>query len=199
MISSCAKVVCDDSVTDNELVMKVQKGKIEYFDCIIERYDQKLFLYVMRFLCNPEETRDLVQNVFVKTLNNIDSFDTSKKFSSWIYRIAHNETMNWFAKNNQRKIVSIDDLTNTRDYLETADASQTALEEWFMIELRDDLADALEKMPKNYAEVLRMKYFEDRSYKEISEILGKPTSSIGTLLRRAKKRLLVIVLKSDRL
>lgn len=199
MIFESDKMTCAEEMTDNDIIALVQGGNSEYFDCIIDRYNQKLFLYVMRFVCNAEEARDLVQNVFVKTLNNIESFDIEKKFSSWIYRIAHNEAMNWFAKNDQRKMVSIDDINNVKDYLDTADASNTALEEWFQIELRDSLADALEKMPRHYAEVLRMKYFEDRSYKEMSEILGKPTSSVGTLLRRAKKRLLVIVLKSDRL
>lgn len=193
------KMNCDDNITDNEIAKKVQKGDVDFFNCIIERYEQKLFLYVMRFIKNPDEAHDLVQNVFIKTLNHIDSFDTDKKFSSWIYRIAHNETMNWFAKNKQRKTVSIDNLNSTKDHLDAANDSETALEEWFHIELRDDLADALEQLPDHYAHVLRMKYFEDRSYKEMSEILDKPTSSVGTLLRRAKKRLLVIVLKSDRL
>lgn len=197
--NSSDKRECRDDMGDNEVVAKVQDGDVAFFDCIIQRYEHKLFLYVMRFLNNPEEARDLVQNVFIKTLNHIDSFDIEKKFSSWIYRIAHNETMNWFAKNKQRKTVSIDDLNSTKDYLETADPSSTALEEWFQIELRHNLADALNQLPDHYAEVLRMKYFEDKSYKEISKILGKPTSSVGTLLRRAKKRLLVIVLKSDRL
>ena len=190
---------CDPEMTDNEIVTKVQCGAIDFFDCIIARYEQKLFVYVMGFVKNADEAHDLVQNVFVKTLNHIESFDVEKKFSSWIYRIAHNEAMNWFAKNKKRKIVSIEELNTAKDHLEAADESGTALEEWFHIELRDELSDALAQLPEQYADVLRMKYFEDRSYKEISEVLDKPTSSVGTLLRRAKKRLLVIVLDSDRL
>jgi RNA polymerase sigma-70 factor, ECF subfamily len=187
---------CNDALDDNEIVKKVQGGDVTYFDCIIERYEQRLFVYVMGFIRNHDEARDLVQNVFVKALNHIESFDTEKKFSSWIYRIAHNEAMNWFSKHKQRRTVSIDELSSTKDHLEASDGTDTALEEWFYIELRDEMSDALAQLPKRYADVLRMKYFEDRSYKEISEILKKPTSSVGTLLRRAKKRLLVIVVRS---
>ncbi|PID52505.1 MAG: hypothetical protein CR972_01645 [Candidatus Moraniibacteriota bacterium] len=188
---------CGEKMTDSEIVKKVQGGDVYFFDCIIARYEQRLFVYVMGFVKNADEARDLVQNTFVKTLNHIESFDTEKKFSSWIYRIAHNEAMNWFAKNTKQKTVSIEELHTTKDHFEATDESDTALEEWFHIELRDELSDALAQLPEQYAEVLRMKYFEDKSYKEMSEILGKPTSSVGTLLRRAKKRLLVIVLESD--
>ncbi len=187
-----------DVWSDNDIVAQVQKGKTHYFDHIITRYDNKIFSYVMGFIKNAEESRDVVQIVFIKTLNHIDSFDCNKKFSSWIYRIAHNETMNWFTKHNQQKTISIDDISNAKDYSDTADASGTALEEWFQIELRDELSDALGELPDQYAQVIRLKYFEDRSYKEISKIIDKPISSVGTLIRRAKKRLLAIVLLSGK-
>ncbi len=193
------KTVCPEHMTDNAIVENVQGGAVDFFDCIIARYEQKLFVYVMGFVKNADEARDIVQNVFIKTLNHIDSCDTSKKFSSWIYRIAHNETMNWFARNKNKKTVSIEELHTSKEHLTIADAGSTALEEWFHIELCDELSDALEQLPEQYRNVLRMKYFEDKSYKEMSDIIGKPTSSVGTLLRRAKKRLLVIVLASDRL
>lgn len=199
MVSPREIKVCTLTSDDNEIVAKIQKGEVEFFDCIIERYRQRLFLYVMRFVKNTEESHDLVQIVFIKTLNNIHSYDTEKKFSSWIYRIAHNETMNWFGKNNQRKTISIENLNNARDCLETADTAETVLEQWFYAELQDDLESALVKLPKQYAKVLRMKYFEDKSYKEISEELNKPTNTVGTLLRRAKKRLLTIIKKSHQL
>ncbi|MFA5986989.1 MAG: sigma-70 family RNA polymerase sigma factor [Parcubacteria group bacterium] len=187
-----------DVMEDNEIVAKVQNGEEAFFDCVIKRYEQKIFAYIMRLVKNADEARDLTQIVFIKSLRHIDSFDTNKKFSSWIYRIAHNETMNWFGHNNHNRTVSIDDVNGvaTRDF---ADSADVALEEWFQAELRDELRDALAQLPVHYAEVLRMKYFEDKSYKEIGDILHKPVSSVGTLIRRAKKRLLVIVLQSERL
>jgi len=189
---------CDNTKDDNYIIICVQKGNSEYFDEIIARYEQKLFYYVMRFVGNADEARDIVQNVFIKALKHIDSFDTDKKFSSWIYRIAHNETMNYLTRNQHRKCMSIDDDNTKRDCVDIANMENTALDEWFQIELYDELHSAVARLPKEYAQVIRMRYFEDMSYKEISEKIKKPTSSVGTLLRRAKKRLLLIVLESDK-
>ena len=192
------EIQCDDEMDDNDIIEAVQCGNSDCFDIIITRYEQKLFFYVMRFVNNPDEARDLVQNVFIKSLKHIDSFDLEKKFSSWIYRIAHNETMNWFTRNSHRKCVSIDDVNLTKNDVETATATSTALDEWFQMELHDELQDAVSQLPDNYAQVIRLRYFDDQSYIEISKIIKKPTSSVGTLLRRAKKRLLLVVLESDK-
>ncbi len=190
--------VCYDTAPDNDVITKVQSGDVDFFDCIIARYEQRIFRYIMRFVKNPDEARDLTQIVFIKALNHISTFDTEKKFSSWVYRIAHNETMNWLNRRNTNRTVSIDDVESGAVH-DIADSTNMALEEWFQVELRDALRDALAQLPAQYAEVLRMKYFEDRSYKEISDVLDRPVSSVGTLIRRAKKRLLVIVLKSKKL
>lgn len=190
--------VCFDLLPDNEVIARVQSGSVDFFDCVIARYEKRIFRYIMRFTKNADETRDLTQIVFIKALNHIATFDTQKKFSSWIYRIAHNETMNWLGRSHNGRTISIEDV-NSGAMHDVVDGSVMAVEEWFQAELRDELKDALAQLPPHYANVLRMQYFEDRSYKEIGEILGKPVSSVGTLIRRAKKRLLIIVLRSKRL
>lgn len=192
-------MVCTSSYDEGEIVAFVQKGEYEYFDCIITQYEKKIFAYVRRFVSDPDEAHDVVQIVFMKALRHIESFDRQRKFSSWLYRIAHNEIMNSFARNDRKNTVSIEDLQQSKDMIDSADPTETALDEWFHIELRDVLHDAVAQLPQQYADVIRMKYFEDRSYKEISDLLGKPVSSVGTLIRRAKKRLLVLVVRSGRL
>ena len=191
--------MCEDLLDDPVIIAKVQAGEHHFFDCIITRYEKRIFAYVMRFINDAEETHDVVQIVFMKALKHIDSFDQEKKFSSWLYRIAHNEAMNWFARSKHKRTISFDDVHQSKDLLDMADATGTALDEWFHIELHDVLHDAVAQLPKQYADVIRMKYFEDRSYKEISDAVGKPVSSVGTLIRRAKKRLLILVMRSERL
>lgn len=191
-------MVCFDLLSDSEIIVHVQSGNVEFFDCVIVRYEQRIFRYIMRFVKNPEEARDLTQIVFIKALNHIATFDTQKKFSSWVYRIAHNETMNWLGRNHNGRTISIEDMSSGAMH-DVMDGSVMAVEEWYQAELRDELKDALAQLPRHYADVLRMQYFEDRSYKEIAELLGKPVNSVGTLIRRAKKRLLAIVLRSKRL
>lgn len=184
--------------TDEEIIALVQAGKQAFFDVIIERYREKLFFYIMRFVKNEDETKDVLQNVFVKALKNVDSFECERKFSSWVYRIAHNEAVNWVTRKN-KKTVSIDDLDVKDSNFLASDEFSASMEKWFNLELKEVMREAIKKLPESYAEVIHLRYIEDMSYKEIAEILDKPVSSVGTLVRRAKKKLLEIVINSERL
>ena len=190
--------MCADVGDDAAVVARVRAGHQQYFSCIIMRYEKKLHAYVRRLAPQRDDVDDIVQTVFIKALHNLDTFDARKKFSPWLYRIAHNETMNWFNARARRRTVSIDDPA-TSAHTMIADDTATALDEWFAAELRGALHDAVSDLPAHYAAVIRMHYFDDMSYKEIAAALDKPVSSIGTLLRRAKKRLLGIVVSSGRM
>lgn len=184
--------------TDEEIIALVQAKNQAFFDVIIERYREKLFFYIMRFVKNEDEAKDVLQNVFVKALKNIETFDCERKFSSWIYRIAHNEAVNWVTRKN-KDTVSIDDLGIQESNFLVSDDFDVSMEKWFHLELRDVMREAIKKLSKSYAEVIKMRYIDDMSYKEIAEVLDKPVNSVGTLVRRAKKKLLEIVMDSERL
>lgn len=183
--------------TDEEIIALVKQGRQEFYNLIIERFREKLFFYIMRFVKNEDETKDVLQNVFIKSLKNIQSFDCERKFSSWIYRISHNEAVNWVTQKS-RSFISIDDLEEKGDFILSNNDSDISMENWFNLELKEMMKKAIDDLPENYAEVIKMYYFEEMSYKEIADVLNKPVSSIGTLIRRAKKRLLEIVLRSER-
>ena len=80
--------------TDEEVAALVQKGDIDSFRILVERYDPKLTRYAKRFFFHGDDGKDIVQEVFIKAYVNIKSFDTARRFSPWIYRIAHNEFVN---------------------------------------------------------------------------------------------------------
>ena len=84
--------------TDEYIAGQVQTGNVQSFGTLVERYEEKLRRYARRFLFGYTDAEDLVQDVFVKSYTNIQSFDTSRSFSSWIYRIAHNEFINAIKK-----------------------------------------------------------------------------------------------------
>src|SRR4051812_40190205 len=85
-------------LSDEELAKSVQEGDTEKFGILMERYSAKLFRYGKKFLSNEDNIEDVVQDVFIKTYQNIKSFDTSQRFSPWIYRIAHNTYINALKK-----------------------------------------------------------------------------------------------------
>jgi len=84
--------------TDEAIAARVQNGDADAFSVLLERYEKKIFRYAGKFLSHPDDIKDIVQDVFVKAYVNIKSFDASRRFSPWIYRIAHNEFINALKK-----------------------------------------------------------------------------------------------------
>ena len=134
-----------------------------------------------------------MQNVFSKTYNSIGNFDTSRKFSSWIYRIAHNETINFLKRKSKRYTVSWEDISTSKDKLDTSTSDEQPEEKWAQQEITREVTEALKKLPAKYQQVLKLRYFQEYSYEDIGEMLGKPVNTIGTLINRAKKKLLEVV------
>jgi RNA polymerase sigma-70 factor (ECF subfamily) len=186
-----AKKVKD--LSDSDLVKIIIKKNPEAYREIVKRYQRKLFVYLYHLVGNREETEDILQNVFVKVYNNLKKFKTRKKFSSWIYRIAHNEAVNFLKKRSQKKFVSWEDVIISKEKMEISSHERSPLEHWIKKELSKEVETALEKLPAKYKEVLILRYFSEKSYEEIGEILKKPINTVGTLINRAKKKLLDVI------
>jgi len=180
---------------DGALIKLVQKKNPAAYKEIVRRYQGKLFAYLYRLVGNREEAEDILQNVFVKVYKNIKRFDTQRKFSSWIYRIAHNEAVNFLKRRGKRRQVSLEDIETTKDKLDTASLDKSPIDAWISKELKREMREALNKLPIKYKEVLTLRYFLDKSYEEMGEILGKPVNTVGTLINRAKKKLMEIIKK----
>lgn len=175
---------------DNELVELVRNKNQDYYGEIIRRYQGKLFAYLYRLIGNKEETEDLLQNVFIKTFRNLHSFDTNRKFSSWIYRIAHNEAVNFIKRRYLKRFISWEDVSATKDKLEMKSMEDDPVDIWLKKETVKEVDMAINKLPMKYKQVLLLRYYSDKSYEEISDILKKPVNTVGTLINRAKKKLL---------
>ncbi len=180
-------------LSDNEIVKLVIAKNQRAYQELMRRYQIKLYSYLYRLIRDKEESEDLLQGIFMKVYGNIKSFDTRRKFSSWIYRIAHNEAVNFLKKRSRRHLISIEDIQSSKDKLEIIDIGKSPIDAWIGKELKKEMQEALEKLPPKYKEVLMLRYYYDKSYEEMSEVLGKPVNSVGTLLNRAKKKLMEIM------
>lgn len=179
--------------TDSQLVKLVQNRQNNIYDEIVHRYQRKLFIYLYHFVGNRDEAEDILQNVFVKSYRNIKRFDTSKKFSSWIYRIAHNEAVNFMKRRNRKRFISWEDIVNTKDKLDTQSPERTPEETWIRKEIKQEVDKALKRLPEKYQEVLKMRYYQTKTYHEMAKILKKPVNTVGTLINRAKKKLWEVI------
>jgi RNA polymerase sigma-70 factor, ECF subfamily len=172
------------SDSDEDIVKKIQSGQINLFSHIVDRYQAPLSRYLKRLLnCSQSDIQDLLQETFLKSFQNIQSFDTQRKFSSWIYRIAHNQAVDFMKRSSLLKFVSLPDL----DLFEKKQIlpEETAENE----DLKKELLDGLSLLDSKYKEVLQLYYFEDQTYEEISDILHIPVNHVGVLMYRAKKKL----------
>lgn len=175
--------------TDEEIARKVQLGDAESFGILIERYEPKISRYARKFIYNGEDAKDLVQEAFIKAYANIQSFDAGRSFSSWMYRVAHNEFINAIKKKSRMPIFQFDFDT----VFPQPTAEETTDSETNKKELREMLDKCLGKLDPKYREPLVLYYFEDMDYKEIAEILEVPVSTVGVRLQRGKANLKKIV------
>ncbi|MEA1926075.1 MAG: RNA polymerase sigma factor [Patescibacteria group bacterium] len=175
-----------DLRSDEELVKLAKKNKSCYV-CLMERYEDKMMRYVRRISgVNIETAEDIVQNVFLKVYVNLNAFKQDLKFSSWLYRIAHNETINYWRRNKKRSgsDISWDNNEALKNIIK--DEHNTEQEVYQKI-TNEQLIETLKGMDEKYRSVLILNYLEGKSYQEIADILKKPIGTVGTLLNRAKK------------
>tara|TARA_B100000315_G_scaffold242958_1_gene265784 strand:- start:431 stop:1006 length:576 start_codon:yes stop_codon:yes gene_type:complete len=172
--------------SDEELVPIVLKNQ-DYFVYLIERYKTKLLYYIRRISnCSIEDAEDILQDVFIKTYTNLNNFDINLKFSSWIYRITHNQVISNYRKLKARPqsiSLGVDD-----NFLENIASSLDITKEVELQFLKERIDDTLKKLDIRYREVLVLKFLEEKDYKEISDILKKPMGTVATLINRAKKQ-----------
>ena len=178
------------NLSDEQLVKKIRSENSELYAEIVKRYQQGLYRY-LRYLTNqPAEAEDLVQDVFIKAYRNLFGFDTKRKFSSWIYRIAHNEGVNYLKKAARRKDVSLEYLDFTVPAPDDCSENQLTREE-----TKRKIQKCLGELKPKYRESLVLYYFEEKSYQEISDILRIPRGTVGTLISRGRSILKAIYQK----
>jgi RNA polymerase sigma-70 factor (ECF subfamily) len=173
--------------SDEELVTKTLNDK-QMFGLLVDRYEAKLTRYIARLgVRNPDDQLDVLQEIFLKTYKNLNGFDTSLQFSSWIYRIAHNEAVSWYRKRNVRPEGHL--IADSDELLSFVSSSEDSQEIEFDRSVNAEAVnEALMRVDEKYREVIILRYFEHKEYEEISDILKIPIGSVGTLLHRGKKQ-----------
>jgi len=172
--------------TDEQLVEATLKNP-EMYALLVERYEEKLLRYIMRISVNTkEDAEDVLQDVFLSAYKNLNDFDQDLKFSSWIYRIAHNKVISHFRKITARpKTTTYEGDSQLLNILSSDEDIARDLERKYTAE---EVKNILEQLDERYREVLVLKFLEEQDYKEISDILEKPMGTVATLISRAKKQ-----------
>lgn len=160
-------------MTDKEIIELYKAGQREKaFSEIVESYSERLYWHVRRFLCSHEDTDDLLQEIFIKVWSSLSSFRGESQLYTWIYRIATNESLNYLQKQKIRAALRFEDITSKLDDKIDEDSGVDGNE------AQKALMKAVSRLPSKQKTVFIMRWFDDLSYEEISEILG---TSVGAL------------------
>jgi len=171
---------------DSELVVLTLADQ-DNFLYLTKRYENRLLRYIKRISgFNQEEAEDILQDTFIKVYQNLNNFDDSLKFSSWIYRITHNQVISHHRKIKARPEYYSGQLNE--EILHNLASDLDIAKEVDKQYLHQNINKILANLDFKYREILVLRFLEERGYKEISDILKKPAGTVATLLNRAKKR-----------
>ncbi len=164
--------------TDEELILAIQQGDISSYEQLVKRYQRGLYFFVMRILHDDAASADVVQDSLVKVYQIIDTIDTRRKFSTFLFEIAKNASFSILRK--KQKIVSLDVIGDIED-------DKSFIENYLRQDIAERVHASVQSLAEKYKIVLQLYYFEDASYEEIAKKLRIPVNTVRTHLKRAKE------------
>ncbi len=180
---------------DKQLVGLCRRGDERAARELVERFQRPVFSIVYRMVRDRERAEDLTQETFVRTFNNLDRYDRSYKFSSWLFKIAYNLTVDHLRKKELRTIsihgspdaVTADQQEATSVTLESyEEAPDVRLES---LELAGQLEEAIGQLRAEYRTAILLRHVEGRAYEEIADIMDIPLGTVKTYIFRARRQL----------
>ena len=172
------------SMTDEQLVKAYAGGNNEAFDTLLKRHQDRIFNYILRIIKNEDIANDIFQETFVKAILTIKQgrYTENGKFPAWISRIAHNLIIDYYRQEKSENVQSAD--IEQVNILNRKDLCEATIEDVIIADqIRDDVKFLIELLPELQKEVLKMRYYQNLSFKEIAEITGV---SINTALGRMR-------------
>ncbi|WP_042454368.1 RNA polymerase sigma factor SigW [Neobacillus dielmonensis] len=172
-------------------IKQVMKGDHDAFGDIVELYKNSIFQLCFRMLGNRHEAEDLAQEAFIRAFVNIESFNQDLKFSTWLYRIATNLCIDRLRKKKpdyylDAEVAGTEGLTMYSQIPSNTPLPETEVES---LELQETVQNEILKLPEKYRSAIVLKYIEDLSLNEISEILDLPLGTVKTRIHRGREAL----------
>lgn len=171
-------------LSDSELVemLREPRTRREGFAVLVKQYSEKLYWKVRRIVLSHEDANDVLQNVFIKVWSNLQNFQGKSSLSTWLYRIAVNESLDFLRKQKLSDRVSADE--------DVSVASRLMSDEYFDgDEVQARLQEAVARLPEVQRMVFNLKYFEEMKYSEMSQILNTSEGALKASYHLAVKKI----------
>lgn len=174
----------DFPLSDEELARRAQQGDLEAFSVLVERYQRGIVNLAYRLVGDWETALDLAQDTFVRAYQALDTFDPTRRFSPWLYRIATNRCYDHLRQQGRWESVPLEEAVEEEIWPpnEFGDPVRQAEQH----DLGQVIEEAIAGLPARYRAVVVLRYLEDMSYQEIAEALDLPMGTVKTHLYRAR-------------
>lgn len=189
----------ESSREDDVLVKRAMGGDEQAYTELVEKYQRALYFHILKMIKDKEQVNDLVQEAFVKAFDNLNTYSTNYAFSTWLYRIATNHTIDYLRKK-KLKTLSIDEPMKTKDgemQMQLEDESAGTDRNIIRKQRQNIVQNAIEDLPSKYRKVIEMRHMEEKSYQEIADVLDLPLGTVKAHIFRARE-LLYKALKDKR-
>jgi len=186
-------------IDEKEIIKLILNGEKDYFILIQKKYYSLIYNLIRKIIKDEDDIDDLVQETFIKVYKALPNFQFNFNFSSWIYKIASNNCID-FIRRKKLNFVYIDKNDENEDdeyKFDIKDPNFTPEEQLQVKERSQLLKEAIKKLPKNYQQVIHLRHEEELDYQEIAERLNIPLGTVKIHLFRARKQLLDILKNID--
>lgn len=181
----------ESSREDDLLVSKAVGGDESAYRKLVDKYKRALFYHILKMVKDREQVEDLVQESFVKAFDNLNSYSTNYAFSTWLYRIATNNTIDYLRKK-KLQTLSIDEPVKTRDgdmQMQLRDETAETDRHIIRSQRQEIVQNAIDDLPEKYRKVIEMRHMEEKSYQEIADVLDLPLGTVKAHIFRARELL----------
>ena len=174
-------------VNDCDLVTSAISGFDGSFEELVRRYQRPISAYVYRMVGNYESALDLTQEIFIKVYNSLRRYRPEFKFSTWIYKIAHNSAVDHLRRTSTREQSLISGTDGDSFELPLESSRLTPEQESEQKERRIEIESVVRSLPSNYRELIILRHSQDLTYEEIVEVTGLPLGTVKNRLFRARE------------
>src|SRR5262245_38402424 len=175
------------TLADGELVHSAVAGRESSFEELVRRYQRPIASYVYRMVGDYDAALDLTQDVFIKVYNSLARYRPEFKFSTWIYKIAHNAAIDYLRRYAVREQALADESERERGTVSIASRRLTPEQESEQEERRSEIESVVHALPGPYRELIVLRHSHDLSYDEIAEVTGLPLGTVKNRLFRARE------------
>jgi RNA polymerase sigma factor (sigma-70 family) len=177
----------DKALVDLKIIDRALKGEEKAFADLLDRYRDSVYYVLLKMVNNPSDAEDLTIEAFGKAFLRLSQYTPTHAFSTWLFRIATNNCIDFMRKKSQSPLAYNQDNEEENNYArniasETPDPEKTLIDQETALQIND----VMKYLKPRYRRIIELRYFNDKSYEEISDELGLPIGTVKARLFRAK-------------